>query len=190
MGLPNHTILQSQLTSHPLSQPSQLMVHPNKHTANPNLSLNPLIHGQSHNNTKLLLSHQRMVHQSKLRQSKFTMPPRSQSHIKHPLSHLSMRLPRSPPMRHLKSLSTIHHHHLNANPTNPSLHLGQHINIGLGPQTHLHQNRHIKRMHQSMYQHPITSTNRQSSSIKVLPHQYMSMRNHLVGTAQLLKPKA
>merc|ERR1711956_44296 len=133
------------------------------------------------NNTKLLLSHQRMAHQSKLRQSKFTMPPRSQPHIKHPLSHLSMRLP--------KSLSTIHHHHLNANPTNPSLHLGQHINLGLGPQTHLHQNRHIKRMHQSMYQHPNTSTNRQSSSIKVLPHQYMSLRSHLVCTALLLKPK-
>lgn len=165
------------------------MVHQNKHTANPSLSLNPLIRHQSHHNTKLLRNHQRMAHQSLLHQSQFTTPPRSQPHIKHPLSHQSTRLPRSPPMRHPKSLNTIHHHHLNPNPTNPnpSPHLGQHIN--LGPQTHLHQNRHIKRMRQSMYQHPNTSTSRQSSSIKALPHQYMSMRNHLVGTAQLLKPK-
>merc|ERR1739838_724318 len=140
------TILPSQLTSHHLSQPSQLMVH-----------------------------------QSQLHQSQFTTPPRSPTHIKHPLSRQSMKLP--------KSLNTIHHHPQNPNPTNPnpSLHLGQHTN--LDPQIHLHQNRHIKRMRQSMYQHPNTSTSRQSSSIKVLPHQYMSMRNHLVGTAQLLKPK-
>merc|ERR1719225_1887584 len=113
---------------------------------------------QNHQCTRLHHHRQNRTMLLTLHQNQSTMSPRnqhhsrSQSHLhtKHHPNHPSKRLPR-------RNLSTSHHPDLNPNLNHQSTTHHQHLNL----ENHPLQNKHIKRMLQSMCLHLNTSTSHQ-----------------------------